>query len=54
MPTPRRLLHDTHAVNAAATHNRQREVVIEDEVVTNPCNGEDVLLHIDQLFLLAR
>ena len=43
---------DTHAVNAAATHNRQRTVVIEDAVATNPCNGEDVLLHIDQLFIL--
>jgi hypothetical protein len=43
---------DTHAVNAAVTHNRQREVVIEDQTVTNVCNGEDVLLHINQLFLL--
>ncbi len=42
----------THALNAAVTHNRQREVVIEDQVVTNVCNGEDVLLHIDQLFTL--
>ncbi len=43
---------DARAVNAAATHNRQREVVIEDVVTVNPCNGEEVLLHIDQLFLL--
>jgi hypothetical protein len=40
------------AVNAATTHNRQREVVTDDVVVTNPCNGEDVQLHIDELFLL--
>jgi hypothetical protein len=39
-------------VNAAVTHNRQRVAVIEDQVVTNVCNGEDVLLHIDQLFIL--
>ena len=43
---------DTHAVNAATTHNRQRTVVIEDAVAPNPCTGEDVLLHIDQLFIL--
>ena len=43
---------DTHAVNAATTHNRERTVVIEDAVVPNPCTGEDVLLHIDQLFIL--
>ena len=43
---------DTHALNAAVTHNRQRVAVIEDQVVTNVCSGEDVLLHIDQLFLL--
>lgn len=43
---------DTHALNAAVTHNRQRVEVIEDQVTTNVCNGEDVLLHIDQLFVL--
>jgi len=43
---------DIPAVNAATTHNRQRQIVIEDAVVPNPCNGEDVLLHIDQLFIL--
>jgi hypothetical protein len=43
---------DPRAVNAAITHNRQRMIVIEDAVVPNPCTGEDVLLHIDQLFVL--
>jgi len=43
---------DTHALSAAVTHNRQREAVIVDQLVTNVCNGEDVLLHIDQLFIL--
>lgn len=42
---------DTRAMNAT-THNRQRETVIDDVVVTNQCNGEDVQLHIDQLFIL--
>jgi len=40
------------AVLAATTHNRQRQVVTDDILVTNPCNGESVQLHIDQLFIL--
>jgi hypothetical protein len=40
------------AVNAATTHNRQRELVIEDAVFTNPCNGESIQIHINQLFVL--
>lgn len=43
---------DAHALGAAVTHNKQREEVIEDALVTNQCNGEDVQLHIDQLFIL--
>jgi hypothetical protein len=43
---------DARAVSAAVIHHRQREVVIEDQTMTNQCNGEDVLLHIDQLFML--
>lgn len=38
---------------AATTRNRLRQEVIEDQVATNQCNGEDVLLHIDQLFSLS-
>jgi len=40
------------AVNAATTHIRQREAVVEDVVFTNPCNGESIQIHIDQLFIL--
>jgi hypothetical protein len=43
---------DLPALNAAVTHNRQREVVTDDVVATNPCNGESVQLHIDELFIL--
>jgi hypothetical protein len=43
---------DLPGLNAATTHNRQREVVIDDVVATNPCNGETVQLHIDELFIL--
>jgi hypothetical protein len=43
---------DATSLNYATTHNRQREVVIDDVVVSNPCNGEAVQLHIDQLFIL--
>ena len=43
---------DLPAVSAATTHNRQREVVTDDVVITNPCNGELVQLHIDELFIL--
>jgi hypothetical protein len=42
----------TPAVNAATTHTRQRDVVVEDVLVSNPCNGEAVQLHIHQLFIL--
>lgn len=37
---------------AATTHNSQRDLVSDDVVVTNPCNGESVTLHIRQLFTL--
>jgi hypothetical protein len=40
------------AVNTATIHNRQRDVIIEDVLVSNPCNGEAIQLHIDQLFIL--
>ena len=43
---------DVPALNAAVTHNRIRQVVIDDVVATNPCNGEAVQLHIDELFIL--
>jgi hypothetical protein len=43
---------DVPALQAATTHNRVRQVVIADVVVLNPCNGESIQLHIDQLFLL--
>ena len=43
---------DVPAVNAATTHNRVRDVVTDDVLVTNPCNGETIQLHIDQLFIL--
>ena len=43
---------EAHAPDAAVTHNHLREVVIEDQTMTNVCNGEDVLLHIEQLFIL--
>ena len=42
---------DARSVNAA-THNRQRVIVTDDVLVSNPCNGEAVQLHIDQLFIL--
>ena len=44
---------EPHTVAAAVTHNRQRVLVVEDQVTTNLCNGENVRLHIDQLFTLA-
>ena len=40
------------AVNTATIHNRQRDVIIEDVLVSNPCNGEAIQLHINQLFIL--
>ena len=42
---------DALSVNAV-THNRQRVIVTDDVLVSNPCNGEAVQLHIDQLFIL--
>jgi len=38
--------------SAAVTHNRFRDFVIHDFVVANPCTGEIVLLHLDQMFVL--
>jgi hypothetical protein len=40
------------AVTAATVHTRIRQVVDEEQIVTNPCNGEQVRLHVRQLFVL--
>lgn len=40
------------AVAAAVTHFRDRQVFTNDLVVPNPCSGENVLLHLDQLFMI--
>ena len=37
---------------AAVTHFRDKVIVTNDLVVENPCTGEDVLLHLDQLFMI--
>jgi hypothetical protein len=37
---------------AAVTHFRDKVVFTNDLVVANPCTGEDVLLHLDQLFMI--
>ena len=37
---------------AAVTHFRDKVIITEDLLVQSPCTGEDVLLHIDQLFML--
>ena len=37
---------------AAVTHFRDTDIVTNDLVVENPCTGEDVLLHLDQLFMI--
>ena len=37
---------------AAVTHFSAKDIIIEDQVVQNPCTGESVLLHIDQLFMI--
>jgi hypothetical protein len=37
---------------AAVTHFRDKQIVTNDLVVENPCTGEDVLLHLDQLFMI--
>ena len=43
---------DVPAVNAAITHFKDRQLITEDAVAFNPCSGENVLLHIDQLFVI--
>jgi hypothetical protein len=43
---------DPPAVNAAITHFKDRQIITEDAVAFNPCSGENVLLHIDQLFVI--
>jgi hypothetical protein len=43
---------DLSGVNTATTHFKDRQVITEDAVAFNPCSGENVLLHIDQLFLI--
>ena len=43
---------DLPAVNAAITHFKDRQLIIEDAVAFNPCSGDSVLLHIDQLFVI--
>ena len=37
---------------AAVTHFSHKEIITNDLVVENPCSGELVLLHLDQLFML--
>ncbi len=37
---------------AAVTHFRDKEIITNDLVVPSPCTGEDVLLHLDQLFMI--
>ena len=43
---------DLPAVNAAITHFKDRQLIINDAVAFNPCSGESILLHIDQLFVI--
>jgi hypothetical protein len=40
------------AVNPAVTHFRDRQLFTNDLVVTNPCSGENVLLHLRQQFTI--
>jgi hypothetical protein len=37
---------------SAVTHFSDKEIFTNDLVVENPCTGEDVLLHLDQLFMI--
>ena len=37
---------------AAVTHFRDKDILTNDLVVENTCTGEDVLLHLDQLFMI--
>jgi hypothetical protein len=37
---------------AAVTHFRDKVFFTNDLVVENPCTGEDVLLHLDQVFMI--
>jgi hypothetical protein len=37
---------------AAVTHFSDKVIFTNDLVVENPCTGEDVLLHLDQLFMI--
>ena len=39
-------------LTAAVTHFRDKVTFTNDLVVPNPCTGEDVLLHLDQLFMI--
>ncbi len=43
---------DLPAVNTVTTHFKDRQLIIEDQVAFNPCSGESVLLHINQLFVI--
>lgn len=40
------------ALSAAVIHSRDRQLITNDLVVSNPCSGEDILLHLNQLFTI--
>lgn len=39
-------------VSASVTHVKQRTEVVADDIIENPCTGEDIQFHFDQLFTL--
>ena len=39
-------------VTTSTTHFKDRQLIITDAVAFNPCSGESILLHIDQLFVI--
>jgi hypothetical protein len=43
---------DPPTVTTATTHFKNRQLIINDAVAFNPCSGESILLHIDQLFVI--
>lgn len=43
---------DVPTVTTATRHFKDRQLIINDAVAFNPCSGESILLHIDQLFVI--
>lgn len=52
--TPSNVASTTAAPTASAsvTHVKQRTEVVADDIIENPCTGEDIQFHFDQLFIL--